>query len=69
MTFKKNLQLEWKLKEFDDLLPREVYSIIQLRQEIFILEQNTCILYKPEYSGIQKKESRRNESKRAQARN
>jgi ElaA protein len=41
MSFKENLQLEWKLKEFDDLLPREVYSIMQLREEIFIVEQNT----------------------------
>jgi ElaA protein len=41
MSIKENLQLEWKLKEFDDLMPREVYSIMQLRQDIFIVEQNT----------------------------
>jgi len=41
MSLKENLQLEWKLKEFDDLLPREVYSIMQLREEVFVVEQNT----------------------------
>ena len=34
--------IHWTLKRFDQLKPAEVYEILKLRQEVFILEQN-CI--------------------------
>lgn len=34
--------IEWKLKTFDSLSPRELYAIMQLRIEVFSVEQN-CI--------------------------
>ena len=30
----------WTLKPFDDLTPKELYNILQLRNEVFIVEQN-----------------------------
>jgi ElaA protein len=30
----------WILKPFDDLTPKELYNILQLRNEVFIVEQN-----------------------------
>jgi ElaA protein len=35
-------QLNWVSKHFNDLTPHELYYIIQLRNEVFVLEQN-CI--------------------------
>jgi ElaA protein len=32
--------LIWQLKKFEDLSPEELYSILSLRQEVFIVEQN-----------------------------
>lgn len=32
----------WLLKRFDDLTPTELYSILQLRNEVFVVEQN-CV--------------------------
>lgn len=32
----------WKLKYFTELTPQELYAIIQLRNEVFVVEQN-CI--------------------------
>jgi ElaA protein len=34
--------MDWILKKFDDLLPDELYDIMQLRNEVFIVEQN-CV--------------------------
>jgi ElaA protein len=34
--------LNWICKPFDDLLPKELYAILQLRNEVFVVEQN-CI--------------------------
>lgn len=34
--------MNWLLKKFEDLTPFELYAIIQLRNEVFIVEQN-CI--------------------------
>ncbi len=31
--------LEYEYKEYDDLLPREIFEIFKLRQDVFILEQ------------------------------
>ena len=34
--------MTWSLKFFDDLTSRELYSIMQLRNEVFVVEQN-CV--------------------------
>ena len=34
------MDIQWILKKFDDLRPQELYSILQLRIEVFIVEQN-----------------------------
>lgn len=36
------MSLSWILKEFNQLSPAELYSIIRLRNEVFVIEQN-CI--------------------------
>jgi ElaA protein len=33
-------QLNWVLKKFDELTTAELYSILQLRNEVFVVEQN-----------------------------
>jgi ElaA protein len=33
--------INWYLKKFDELLPFELYAILQLRNEIFVVEQNS----------------------------
>ena len=35
-------QLHWTLKPFNELRPKELYAIMQLRIEVFIVEQN-CV--------------------------
>ena len=32
--------VDWILKQFSDLTPKELYNILQLRNEVFIVEQN-----------------------------
>lgn len=32
--------VDWILKQFNDLTPKELYDILQLRNEVFIVEQN-----------------------------
>jgi len=34
--------IKWSLKKFDSLTPHELYAITQLRNEVFVVEQN-CI--------------------------
>ncbi len=34
--------INWMCKKFDDLSPAELYSILQLRNEVFVVEQN-CV--------------------------
>jgi len=34
--------ISWVFKKFDDLTPPELYSILQLRNEVFVVEQN-CV--------------------------
>ena len=34
--------ITWKYKKFDELLPEELYAILQLRNEVFVVEQN-CV--------------------------
>jgi ElaA protein len=36
------MQLNWILKKFEELTPVELYSIMQLRNEVFVVEQN-CV--------------------------
>ena len=36
------MQVQWLLKKFDDLKPQELYAILQLRIEVFVVEQN-CV--------------------------
>jgi len=36
------MQLDWILKKFESLSPFEVYAVLQLRNEVFVVEQN-CV--------------------------
>ncbi len=36
------MEINWTLKKFDDLTPAELYAIMQLRNEVFVVEQN-CV--------------------------
>ena len=36
--------LTWKYKSFNDLIPQELYSILKLRSEVFVVEQNCVYL-------------------------
>jgi ElaA protein len=36
------MPIQWLLNKFDDLSPRQVYAILQLRNEVFVVEQN-CV--------------------------
>lgn len=36
------MQIEWLLKKFEELSPFELYAILQLRNEVFVVEQN-CV--------------------------
>jgi len=38
----KNMQLNWIFKSFDELTVTELYAILQLRNEVFVVEQN-CV--------------------------
>jgi ElaA protein len=36
------MNIQWKLKSFDELTPHELYAILQLRNEVFVVEQ-ACV--------------------------
>ena len=36
------MKITWTCKFFDDLTPRELYAILRLRNEVFVVEQN-CV--------------------------
>jgi ElaA protein len=36
------MQIDWQLKTFDELTPQQLYAILQLRNEVFVVEQN-CV--------------------------
>ena|SRR5215207_5911075 len=36
------MQLDWQVKKFDRLSPHELYMILRLRNEVFVVEQN-CV--------------------------
>lgn len=39
--------MEWVLKKFDELTVDELYAILQLRSEVFVVEQN-CVYHDPD---------------------
>jgi len=36
------MQIQWLLKKFEDLTPQELYAVLQLRNEVFVVEQH-CV--------------------------
>src|SRR5690349_9163425 len=36
------MQIHWLLKKFEELSPYQLYAILQLRNEVFVVEQN-CV--------------------------
>lgn len=36
------MQIQWLLKKFEELTPYQLYAILQLRNEVFVVEQN-CV--------------------------
>ena len=36
------MHIQWLLKRFDELTPHQLYAILQLRNEVFVVEQN-CV--------------------------
>ena len=38
------MNITWSLKKFDELSPHELYAILQLRNEVFAVEQN-CVYH------------------------
>jgi ElaA protein len=36
------MEIQWFLKRFDELTPQHLYAILQLRNEVFVVEQN-CV--------------------------
>ncbi len=34
------ISLQWMLRTFDELTPAQLYSVLALRQQVFIIEQN-----------------------------
>jgi ElaA protein len=38
------MQIEWLLKKFEELTPYQLYALLQLRSEVFVVEQNCVFL-------------------------
>lgn len=38
------MELQWSLKKFAELTPFELYALLQLRSEVFVVEQNCVFL-------------------------
>jgi ElaA protein len=36
------MHIQWLLKKFDELTPHQLYAVLQLRNEVFVVEQN-CV--------------------------
>lgn len=36
------MQIQWLLKKFEELTPHQLYAVLQLRNEVFVVEQN-CV--------------------------
>src|SRR5579875_2406680 len=51
------MQIDWRLKKFDEVSPHELYAILQLRNAVFVVEQN-CVFQdadnkdQPSYNGM-----------------
>lgn len=43
----KNVTMEWILKRFDELTLHQLYAILELRSQVFIVEQN-CVYHDPD---------------------
>ena len=41
------MQIEWRFKQFVQLTPFEVYELLRLRAEVFVVEQN-CVFLEPD---------------------
>src|SRR5215207_3146134 len=39
-----SMQIQWVLKKFDELTVHELYAILRLRSEVFVVEQNCVFL-------------------------
>src|SRR6476619_3559536 len=46
------MNIEWRCRFFDELTPSELYDIIQLRNDVFVVEQN-CVFQ--DADGVDKK--------------
>jgi len=46
------MSLHWSLKKFDTLTPHELYAILQLRNAVFVVEQN-CVYQDADNKDIQ----------------
>jgi ElaA protein len=40
----KIMEINWNLKSFDSLTPHELYQLLKLRSEVFVVEQNCVFL-------------------------
>jgi ElaA protein len=38
------MQIHWIVKSFEELLPEELYQLLRLRSEVFVVEQNCVFL-------------------------
>jgi ElaA protein len=38
------MQIQWLLKKFNELTPYQLYAILQLRSDVFVVEQNCVFL-------------------------
>lgn len=38
------MEIQWQIKTFEDLTPNELYDILKLRSQIFVVEQNCVYL-------------------------
>jgi ElaA protein len=38
------MQIQWLLKKFEELTPYQLYALLQLRSEVFVVEQNCVFL-------------------------
>lgn len=46
------MKLNWVLKKFDELTPQELYTIMWLRNEVFVVEQN-CVFQDADFKDQQ----------------
>jgi len=44
---KSTIMINWEIKRFEELTLRQLYAILQLRSEVFVVEQN-CVYHDPD---------------------